>query len=206
MLGQLDRFKNSIKGFLDEDEGRRLYECAKEAARMGPCLEIGSYCGKSAAHLGLGCLETGGILFSIDHHRGSEEQQPGEAYFDPDLFDKETGLVDTFRFFRRTLKDLSLETSVIPIVSKSAVVARGWRTPLSLVFIDGSHTFESARTDYEVWTPHLMPGGLLLIHDIFPNPAEGGQAPYEVYKLALASGLFTDEGMTKTLGVLRKKS
>lgn len=205
MLGQLDRFKSSIKGFLDEDEGRRLYECAKESARMGPCLEIGSYCGKSAAYLGLGCLETGGILFSIDHHRGSEEQQPGEAYFDPDLFDAETGLVDTFRFFRRTLKDLSLEGTVVPIVSRSAVVARAWRTPLGLVFIDGSHTFDSARTDYEVWTPHLMPGGLLLIHDIFPDPAEGGQAPYEVYKLALASGQFTNEGMTKTLGVLRKK-
>lgn len=205
MLGQLDRFKSSIKGFLDEDEGRRLYECAKESARMGPCLEIGSYCGKSAAYLGLGCLETGGILFSIDHHRGSEEQQPGEAYFDPDLFDAETGLVDTFRFFRRTLKDLSLKGTVVPIVSRSAVVARAWRTPLGLVFIDGSHTFDSARTDYEVWTPHLMPGGLLLIHDIFPDPAEGGQAPYEVYKLALASGQFTNEGMTKTLGVLRKK-
>lgn len=205
MLRKLDRVECAIKGFLDEDEGRRLYACAKEAARMGACLEIGSYCGKSAAYLGLGCLEAGGALFSIDHHRGSEEQQPGEAYFDPDLFDAETGLVDTFRFFRRTLKDLSLEGTVVPIVSRSAVVARAWRTPLSLVFIDGSHTFDSARTDYEVWTPHLMPGGLLLIHDIFPNPADGGQAPYEVYKLALQSGQFTDEGMTKTLGVLRKR-
>ena len=195
---------NNIKGFLDETEGRHLYERALEASRMGPCLEIGSYCGKSAAYLGSGCRESGGVLFSIDHHRGSEEQQPGEAYFDPDLLDRETGLIDTCRFFRKTLSLLSLENTVIPIVSTSALVARSWQTPLSLVFIDGSHTFESAHTDYTAWTPHLMPGGLLLIHDIFPDPSQGGQAPYEVYKVALASGLFKEETMVKTLGVLRK--
>jgi MMP 1-O-methyltransferase len=196
----------NIKGFLDEDEGRRLFELAKAASLMGPCLEIGSYCGKSAAVLGLGCRENGGVLFSIDHHRGSEEQQPGQAYFDQELLDGVTGLIDTFRFFRKTLHDLELEDTVIPIVSKSATVARCWRTPLSLVFIDGSHSFESAHADYCAWSPHLVPGGFLLIHDIFPDPAAGGQAPYEVYKRALSSGLFTEESMVKTLAILRRLS
>jgi len=194
-----------IKGFLDPDEGRRLYEIAREASLMGPGLEIGSYCGKSGAYLGLGCKENRGILFSIDHHRGSEEQQPGEAYFDPDLLDKETGLIDTFRLFRKTLRDLSLEDTVVPIVSSSATVARSWRTPLSFVFIDGSHTFESALTDYQAWTPHLMAGGFLLIHDIFPDPAKGGQAPYEVYKIAESSGLYRLEPLFKTLAVLKRQ-
>jgi predicted O-methyltransferase YrrM len=196
---------NDIKGFLDKEEARRLYELAREAGLMGPCLEIGSYCGKSGAYLGMGCRESKGILFSIDHHRGSEEQQPGQAYFDPELLDRETGLIDTFRLFRKTLHDLSLEDTVIPIVSASATVARLWRTPLSMVFIDGSHTFESAHADYTLWTPHLMPGGFLLIHDIFPDPAKGGQAPYEVYKIARASGLFAEEPMVKTLAILKKK-
>ena len=103
-----------IKGFLDAEEGRQLYQRAREASPLGPCLEIGSYCGKSAAYLGLGCREGGGVLFSVDHHRGSEEQQPGEAYFDPELLDRETGRIDTFRFFRKTLTDLALEETVIP--------------------------------------------------------------------------------------------
>ncbi len=195
----------TIKGFLDEDEGRRLYELAAEASLTGPCLEIGSYCGKSAVYLGKGCQENRGILFSIDHHRGSEEQQPGEAYFDSELLDKETGLIDTFRLFRKTLRDFSLEDTVIPIVSASKTVARSWNTLLSLVFIDGSHTFESAYTDFTLWSPHLMPGGVLLIHDIFPDPAQGGQAPYDVYKIARNSGLFAEEPMVKTLAILRRR-
>ncbi len=196
---------DSIKGFLDETEGRHLYDRAREASRLGPCLEIGSYCGKSAAYLGSGCKENGGVLFSIDHHRGSEEQQPGEEYFDPDLLDGETGRIDTYPFFRKTLSLLSLEDIVIPIISISALVAATWRTPLSLVFIDGSHTFESALTDYKAWSPHLMPGGLLLIHDIFPDPSKGGQAPYKVYRIALGSGQYIEEEMVRTLGVLKKK-
>jgi hypothetical protein len=82
--------------------------------------------------------------------------------------------------------------------------ARFWATPLSLVFIDGGHTFEAAFADYSSWTPHLMPGGYLLIHDIFADPSKGGQAPRCIYELALASGLFTEHPMTGTLGVLQR--
>ncbi|MDI6726062.1 MAG: class I SAM-dependent methyltransferase [Smithellaceae bacterium] len=192
-----------IKGFLDPAEAQRLYELAREASQMGPCLEIGSYCGKTASYLGLGCRENGGVLFSLDHHRGSEEQQPGEAYFDEELIDPRTGTVDTLPFFRRTLRMLALEDTVIPVVARSAVVARNWSTPLSLVFIDGGHTYEAAFTDYSCWSPHIMPGGFLAIHDIFKNPADGGQAPRQIYQLAIDSGLFTPLPMVKTLGILR---
>ncbi len=194
----------SVRGFLDKDEGVRLYELAKEASALGPCLEIGGYCGKSTVYLGMGCKKGGGILFSIDHHRGSEEQQPGEEYFDPDLFDPEAGKIDTFRLFRKAIEEALLEDTVVPIVSSSLVVARLWSTPLSLVFIDGSHTYESAFADYTSWAPHIIPGGFLAIHDIFPDPNEGGQAPYFVYKKALESGLFAELPMVKTLGVLRR--
>lgn len=195
-----------FKGFMAEEEALRLYELAREAAPLGPCLEIGSYCGRSAAYLGFGCREAGGILFSIDHHRGSEEQQPGEEYFDPELLDPKTGRIDTFPVFSAALKDLFLEDTVVPIVSVSSVAARFWRTPLSLIFIDGGHTFEAAFADYSSWVSHLLPGGYLLIHDIFADPARGGQAPYCVYRLALASGLFQELPMVGTLGVLRRTS
>ena len=190
------------KGFLDPDEGRKLYAIGQAAGRRGPGLEIGSYCGKSALYLGAGLRESGSVLFSIDHHRGSEEHQPGEEYGDDELIDPATGRVDTFRFFRQTLARGDLEQTVIPIVSPSEIVARQWATPLSLVFIDGGHSLAAAQTDYRVWSNHILPGGFLLIHDIFMDPAEGGQAPRHVYEMALASGRFEAAGKVKTLGVL----
>ncbi len=196
---------DSVKGFLDKEEGQRIYEVAAIASCMGPCLEIGSYCGKSALYLGAACRETGGLVFSIDHHRGSEEQQPGEGYFDPDSYDPRTGRVDTLPLFRRTLEKADLEDIVLPLVGRSAVFARYWSIPLGLVFIDGGHTYAAAVRDYTGWAGHIMPGGYLLIHDIFKTPEEGGQAPYYVYRLALSSGLFTELPMTKTLGVLKRR-
>lgn len=193
-----------VKGFLDHGEGIRLYEVAREASARGPCLEIGGYCGKSALYLGLGCRAGGGVLFSIDHHRGSEEQQKGQEYFDPDLYDEAQGRADTFRHFRRTMETAGLEDTVVPIVAPSEVVARMWATPLSMVFIDGGHSYPTVFVDYTSWMPHLMPGGYLLIHDIFTDPAEGGLAPYYVYRLALASGLFEELPRFKTLGILRR--
>jgi len=194
-----------VKGFLDEEEARRLYGLAREASRLGPCLEIGSYCGKSTLYLGTACKDNGAILFSIDHHGGSEEQQPGEEYFDPELFDSHTQKVDTFPRFRRTLSLAGLEETVVPMVCRSRVVARAWAAPLALVFIDGGHTFAAAYTDYECWACHVMPGGYLVIHDIFKDPAEGGQAPYTIYKQGLASGLFEEVPPVKTLGILRRR-
>lgn len=194
----------TFKGFMAEEEAIRLYELAREAARKGPCLEIGSYCGRSAAYLGLGCQEAGGILFSIDHHQGSEEQQPGREYYDPELLDPATGRIDTFPRFQKTLRDLALDDTVVPIVSRSDVAARCWETPLSLIFIDGGHTFEAAFTDYNCWISKLLPGGYLIIHDVFFDPALGGQAPHCIYQMALASGLFRKLPMVCTLGILQR--
>jgi len=193
-----------IKGFLDPQEGRCLYDIALAAGKRGPCLEIGSYCGKSTVYIGTACRENNSILFSVDHHRGSEEQQPGEAYFDPALVDRNTGRVDTFEFFRKTIEMAGLDETVVAMVCRSDVAARMWGTPLSLVFIDGGHSYRDALGDYQAWTPHLKPEGYLLIHDIFRDPAKGGQAPYQVYCLALASGRFKELPRVNTLGVLQR--
>lgn len=196
---------SATKGFLDEDEGRWLYEIALEASRRGPCLEIGSYCGKSTVYIGAACKTRNGILFSVDHHRGSEEQQPGQQYFDPALFDPQSGRIDTFREFRKTLEKTGLEETVVPMVCRSDVAARRWTTPLSMVFIDGGHSKEATLSDYECWARHIVPGGYLLIHDIFKDPAAGGQAPYQIYNLACSSGKFDPLRLIKTLGVLQRK-
>jgi MMP 1-O-methyltransferase len=195
---------DSIKGFLHPQEGARLFELALDAGRIGPCLEVGSYCGKSTLYLGTACRERGQLLFAVDHHRGSEEHQPGEEYHDPDLLDRASGRIDSFWIFRDTLARAALEDTVVPVVAASAQAARHWLTPLSLVFIDGGHSREAALTDYRSWASHVRPGGYLAIHDLFPDPTQGGQAPIEIYRLALASGLFTELETTHTLGVLRR--
>ena len=204
-LESIHTLAGRVKGFLEPVEGERLYALALEAARLGPCLEVGSYCGKSTLYLGSGCKARQATLFSIDHHRGSEEQQPGELYFDPELFDPRTYCIDTFGHFRQTLKQGDLEQTVVPVVAASAVVARHWATPLGLVFIDGGHAYNTVLTDYQSWQAHVLPGGYLLFHDIYPNPDDGGQAPYQVYAKALNSGLFNELPLTGSLGVLQRR-
>lgn len=195
---------DSIKGFLDPEEGACLYQQALALPGQVPCLEIGSYCGKSTLYLGSACRERDAILFAVDHHRGSEEHQPGQAYHDPDLALPGGAGVDTFRSFRNTLERAGLESTVVPIVAPSAVAAQAWATPLGLVFIDGGHSMEAALTDYRCWAPRLMTDGILAIHDIFPDPADGGRPPYEIWQLALGSGLFEEITLQGTLGLLRR--
>jgi predicted O-methyltransferase YrrM len=195
---------DSVKGFLHPDEGAALYHAALAVAPRGPCLEVGSYCGKSTVYLGSACQRAGTVLFAVDHHRGSEEHQPGEEYHDPALYDRHAGLMDSFREFRATMRRAGLEDTVVPVVASTRVASRAWRTPLALVFIDGGHSREAALADYRGWSPHLVAGGILAIHDIFPDPADGGQAPYEIYRLALASGLYHELPRVQTLGLLRR--
>jgi len=195
---------NAIKGFLADDEAGALYRHALAVSGRGPVLEVGSYCGKSTVCLGLACRETGSTVFALDHHRGSEEHQPGEFFHDPELFDDGAGLVDTFREFRRNIAAAGLNEVVVPVVAGSEAAARHWHTPLAMVFIDGGHSLAAALGDYRCWTPHLMRGGILAIHDIFPDAHAGGQAPYAIYRMAQASGLFEDLGRVNTLGLLRR--
>lgn len=194
------------KGFLDEAEGERLHGLAREAASLGPVLEIGSYCGKSSVYLAAGARDGGSVLVCVDHHRGSEEHQPGEGYHDPALYDPVVGRMDSLPALRRTLYRAGLEPHALLLVADSPTAARWWATPLSMVFIDGGHSHAAAHADYESWAPKLLPGGILAVHDLFDDPAEGGQAPIEVYRRALASGWFRERPRTKTLGVLEKCS
>jgi len=195
----------AARGFMPPDEGLALAEAAVLADfSLGPMLEIGGYCGKSACYLGPVAAQGGTVLFSVDHHRGSEENQLGWESHDPDLVDPDIGMMDTLPEFRRTIHDAGLESVVIPIVGDSVTVARHWATPLSLLFIDGGHGVEPASNDYKWWMPHVAPGGLLVIHDVFPDPADGGRPPYEnIYLPALASGRFQQRSATGSLRVLQ---
>ena len=198
----------AARGFMPPDEGLALYTAAEGIdVDLGPMLEVGSYCGKSALYLGAAARRLDTQLFCVDHHRGSEENQAGWEWHEPDLVDPAVGKMDTLPVFRRTVHDAGLEPWVIGVVGDSPRVARFWRAPLALLFIDGGHGIEPARLDFEGWTPHVAVGGLLVIHDVFPDPADGGRPPYEqIYLPALASGRFVERSATGSLRILERTS
>lgn len=194
----------STPGFMPVNEGIALFDAGLAGGEVGPLLEIGSYCGRSAVFLGAAAQRAGTTLYSIDHHRGSEEHQPGETFHDPRLTDPRSGLVDTLPAFARTIRRAGLERFVQGIVGRSHEIARVWSEPLGLVFIDGGHSAEAAHSDLDGWASHVMPGGLLCIHDVFPDPRDGGRPPYEIYQRALDSERFVEERVEGSLRILRK--
>ncbi|MBU2696407.1 hypothetical protein CCO04_15060 [Pimelobacter sp. 30-1] len=195
----------AAKGFMPEDEGALLHRIALERLTHGPVLEVGTYCGKSAIYLGAAARQVGGTVFTVDHHRGSEENQAGWEHHDTSVVDPELGLMDTLGQFRKNIARAGLEEQVVAVVGQSTTVAAHWRTPLSLLFIDGGHGEEPARADFAGWAHWVEAGGYLAIHDVFPDPADGGRPPYElIYLPALASGAFTEVAVTGSLRVLQR--
>ena len=204
MNPELAALARRVRGFMPHDEGLALYRAAVEVAALGPLVEIGSYCGKSAVYLGAAAADAGGVLFTIDHHRGSEEMQAGWEHHDAELVDPGTGRMDSLPVLRQTLVDAGLEGTVVAMVGASVTVAAHW-SRAALVFIDGGHGEAPAHADYEAWSPKVMDGGLLAIHDVFPDPADGGRPPYEIYLRALGDG-FADYAAQGSLRVLRRSS
>jgi predicted O-methyltransferase YrrM len=206
MPDDLAALARAAKGFMPDDEGLALFAAGVRAAAsgLGPLLEVGAYCGKSTIYLGAAAREGTTVLFSLDHHRGSEENQAGWEHHDPTLVDPVSGRMDTLAVWRRNVEEASLEGEVVALVGDSPTVATHWRTPLALVFIDGGHGEEPAWADYRGWAPNVAEGGLLAIHDVFPDPADGGRPPFELWSRALASGAFAPESECGSLRVARR--
>jgi MMP 1-O-methyltransferase len=198
----------TVKGFMPDDEGSALFDAAvragNEGAGPGTFVEIGAWCGKSTVYLGAAAEITAAALFSIDHHHGSEENQPGWDHHDDEVVDRATGRIDTLPFWRRSVDAAELGGCVVGVVGNSSVIATHWRTPLDLCFIDGGHGEEPAWADFRGWAPHVALGRWLAIHDVFPDPADGGRPPYELWCAALESGQFVEDGECGSLRVLRR--
>lgn len=195
-----------IRGFIADHEAAGLFVYAKDATQRGPCLEIGSYCGKSTVFLASACAFHRQVVFAVDHHRGSEEHQPGELYHDADLYNDREQCFDSLPEFRRTLARFAIEEHVVPILSRSETLAAVWQQPLSMIFIDGGHSLEQATHDCLAWSKKLTSGGVFAVHDICLTPAEGGQAPYFALQKLLQLEQFYLERKIGSLVILRKKS
>ena len=197
----------SARGFLPNNEGEALYQTAINVLIPGPFLEVGSYCGKSAIYLGFAAHKIGKILYALDHHRGSEENQVGWEHHEPDLVDPSTGKMDTLPIFRKTIHDAELENTVVALVGQSQTIASYWQTPLALLFIDGGHGEDPAKADYAGWVPKVQHGGILAIHDVFPNRNDGGRPPYEcIYLPAMESGEWKEINVEGSLRILQRIS
>jgi MMP 1-O-methyltransferase len=205
---ELLEFARTVKGFMPDDEGLALYEAAADAGIRrvagGTLVEVGAWCGKSTVYIGAACEETGSVLFSIDHHHGSEENQAGWEHHDLEVVDPRTGQIDTLPFWRQAIDAAGLGKSVIGIIGSSPTVAAHWEPPIDFCFIDGGHGSEPAWADYSGWAPKIARGGILAIHDVFPDPADGGRPPYELWCAALESREFEEAGATGSLRLLRK--
>ena len=200
-------FADTVKGFMPRAEGLALFRHgAAQGERFpeGTWLEVGAWCGKSAVYLGAAAETSASVLYSLDHHRGSEENQEGWEHFDPTLVDDHDGRLNTLPTWQRTIADAGLESTVLGLVGPSVRVAAHFAHPLELLFIDGGHGAQVAWADYGAWTPKVVSDGLLMIHDVFEDPAEGGRPPYEIYRAALESGRFVDVAAEGSLRVLRR--
>jgi predicted O-methyltransferase YrrM len=205
MPAGLRRAAEAAKGFMPPAEGRALHETALEYGARGPILEVGTYCGKSAIYLGAAARTVGSVVVTVDHHHGSEENQAGWEYHDDTLVDPATGRMDTLPTFRKTIVSAGLEDHVVAVVATSATASTLWARPLGMLFIDGGHAEDLAQADYDGWARHVMTGGALAFHDIFPDPADGGQAPYRVYQRALETGEWTERRVEGSLRVLERR-
>jgi predicted O-methyltransferase YrrM len=195
----------TVTGFMPADEGEALFAAASRYLRGGIAVEIGTYCGKSTVLLGAAAAESSSVLYTVDHHHGSEEHQPGWEFHDTTMVDPVSGRFDTLPAFRRTMDAASLDDSVVAVVGSSPVVARGWRTPLELLFIDGGHSEQAANADFDGWAIWVKVGGALVIHDVFEDPRDGGRPPYLIYCRAIDSGNFAEVARTGSLRVLERR-
>ncbi|VAV96987.1 putative secreted protein [hydrothermal vent metagenome] len=194
----------TLKGFLTVAEGEMLAHYAKSGAEIGAVVEIGAWCGRSSLYLAQAIQQSGQLLFSVDHHRGSEENQPEWEWFDPEVWDQQAKMIDTLPHFRNNIRKAGMEKHVVAMVGPSAQIGEAWASPLGFLFLDGGHTMQAALADYRAWARHLLKGGFLAIHDVFPNPADGGRAPFEVCQMAERSGFYARCDQTGSLVVLQR--
>ena len=195
-------------GFLPTDEAAALHEAARRvaAAKLGPLLEIGAYLGRSTLYLAAALVGSDTVVYSLDHHHGSEEMQAGWPHHDARFADRATGLLETLAAWRACVVAAGAEDLVVGLIGESRRVAANWATPLGLVFVDGGHAEDVCRADVAGFSPHLIEGGLLVFHDIYADGVGGGEAPWRCYLEVLASGAYEEEeaASTGSLRVLRR--
>lgn len=133
------------------DSAWALYGLAR-ATKPEVCVEIGSALGRSACFVGMALDENRkGKLFAIDPHSQTDWN--------------DENAVDSYEAMRKNLRFVGVSHRVEIIRKLSADAAKGWNRPIDLIFIDGDHSYEGVRADWELFLPHMSPFGLVAFHD-----------------------------------------
>ncbi|MBL0927156.1 MAG: class I SAM-dependent methyltransferase [Phycisphaerales bacterium] len=154
-----------VQGFLNPLEGFALFLLAAEGDGVGEVVEIGSFMGLSTCWLAAGSRSAGREkITAIDHFKGSPEHQKGGTH-EIEAIVREGS---TYQAFLNNLRGVGVHGWVQPIVAGSERAAADWKKPIRLLFIDGDHSYEASKKDFEVWSPHIVPNGLIAFHDVGP--------------------------------------
>ena len=166
-----------VHGWLSPQEGEALYETVRHLSvpdgETYAVVELGAWHGRSTCYLGWGALDNGRVtVYSVDHHQGSPEHyrmgliKPGES---------------TYETFSANIEAAGVLDMVVPILlsSDAASALANGLDPVGLLFIDADHTEEAVRLDYTLWSPHVVPGGWIALHDVgcpdWPGPTAVGE-------------------------------
>jgi predicted O-methyltransferase YrrM len=176
-FGRVDRWPAGVRGFedlaflfsanqlnhgvasLQIDEAALLYRLARDAT-SGPFVEIGRFKGGST-FVFASALADGVELWSYDLHVALRPDLPGEQ-LDAEL--------------RAALERYGLSHKVRLLVADSRTVEPP-REPLELLFVDGDHSYDGAKADYDRWGAFVRPGGHLLFHDAVDSGGYGNHYP-----------------------------
>ncbi len=200
------RSPRAAKGFMPDDEGLALHAAGLDGAARRARSSRSAPTAASRRSTSAPRRERGGtVLFTVDHHRGSEENQAGWEHHDPSVVDPRTGRMDTLPFFRRTIEDAGLEDVVVAVIGDSPTVAAHWAHAARARCSSTAVTRSTSRS------PTTRPGrrtsrraACSSFHDVFEDPADGGQAPFEVWTARGAPPAFTPVSTTGSLRVLRR--
>jgi predicted O-methyltransferase YrrM len=176
-FANVERWPGSVRGFedlafmfssnqlnhgvasLQIDEAALLYRLARDV-RTGAVAEIGRFKGGSTVMFA-SALPEGGELWSYDLHVALRPDMSGE------LLDRE--LDDA-------LRRLGVRDKVHLLVGDSRTIDPP-SAPLALLFIDGDHSYEGAKADFERWSAFVQPGGHVLFHDAVDTGGYGNVYP-----------------------------
>jgi MMP 1-O-methyltransferase len=164
-------FLESIDGWLLLIEAVTLYDMASKIQSSNPVIcEIGVWKGKSSYIFASVIKETGGTLYSIDPFNGDGDTQSIDTY-QQEISKLGISLLDNFK---KTMANYKL-LEFIKIISKTSEKAFNefLEQKIDLLFIDGNHDYESVKKDYDLWSPLVPNGGVIILHDVGANHVDG---------------------------------
>lgn len=162
------------------EEGRKLRTLAEGVVAPNVIVELGSYTGKSTGCLAVGSASGASIpVYAIDlwtegarDEVGFRQIREGEERHKSrgGEFDEET-----WQDFLKRMKKWDTDELVVPIKSATQDEAPKFDQPIGLLFIDAEHKYEAVKRDFADWSPKVIEGGTICMHDYKRgNPQKDG--------------------------------